>query len=139
RKYFMVEKIAGAAKDEAKIVASLAETVAHQPAFVAIFAGDADAWKLTLKPDVSPVGEGVQIHRAIQKLDPVIVEHMFLDRVLHAAASTTELDAEGVIKAVANGAAVGMILRPLPLEHMVHADELGALLPFGSTAFHPPL
>ena len=24
-----------------------------------VFAGDADAWKLTLKPDVSPVGEGV--------------------------------------------------------------------------------
>ncbi len=139
RKYFMIETIAGAAKDEAKILASLADTVAHQPAFVAIFAGDADAWKLTLKPDVSPVGEGVQIHRAIQKLDPVVVEHMFLDRVLHTAASTTELDADGVIKAVANGAAVGMILRPLPLDQVVHADELGALLPFGSTAFHPPL
>lgn len=139
KKYFLIERIPDAAKDEAKILAALGETVAHQPAFVALFAGDADAWKLTLKLDVSPVGEGVQVHRAIQKLDPVVVEHMFLERVLHAAASTTELDASGVIKAVANGAGVGMILRPLALEHVLHADELGALLPFGSTAFHPPL
>jgi hypothetical protein len=139
KKYFMIEKVPAAAKDVAKIEAALAETVAHQPAFVAIFAGDPDAWKLTLKPDVTPVNEGVQIHRAIQKLDPVIVEHMFLDKVLHTAASTTELDSDGVVKAVANGAAIGMVMRPLPLDQVVHADELGALLPFGSTAFHPPL
>ncbi len=139
KKYFIIDKLAGAAKDLGKITAALADTVAHQPAFVAIFAGDADAWKLTLKPDVSPVNEGVAVHRAIQKLDPVVVEHMFLDKVLHTAASTTALDAAGVVKAVENGAAVGMVMRPLPLEQVVHADELGALLPFGSTAFHPPL
>lgn len=139
KRYFLVDKVPGAAKDVAKIYASLAETVAHQPAFIAVFAGDGDAWKLTLKPDVTPVQEGLQIHRAIQKLDPVVVEHMFLDRVLHVAASTTQLDAGGVLEAVANGAAVGMVMRPLPLDQVVHADELGALLPFGSTAFHPPL
>jgi uncharacterized protein (DUF1015 family) len=139
KKFFIIEKVPGVAKDAAKINASLEETVAHQPAFVAIFAGDADGWKLTLKPDVSPVNEGVQVHRAIQKLDPVVVEHMFLAKVLQTAASTTELDAAGVVKAVANGAAVGMVMRPLPLDQVVHADELGALLPFGSTAFLPPL
>jgi uncharacterized protein (DUF1015 family) len=139
RKYFVIDRVAGAARDVSAIQAALADTLAHQPAFVALFAGDADAWKLTLRPDVTPVGEGVQVHRAIQKLDPVVVEHMFLTRVVHTAASITELDADGVVKAVANGAAVGMILRPLPLEQVMHADELGALLPFGSTAFHPPL
>jgi hypothetical protein len=139
RKYFVVERVPGAAGDARKIEAALGETLAHQPAFVAIFAGDPDAWKLTLKPDVTPAGEGIKVHRAIQKLDPVIVEHLFLARVVQTAASTTELDADGVVKAVTNGAAIGMVLRPLPLEHVVHADELGALLPFGSTAFHPPL
>ncbi len=139
KKYFLVERLAGVAGDVRAIEAALAETVAHQPAFIAIFAGDPDAWKLTLKPDVSPVGEGVAVHRAIQKLDPVIVEHLFLSRVVQTAASTTELDAAGVVKAVGNGAAIGMVLRPLPLEQVMHADELGAVLPFGSTAFHPPL
>lgn len=139
KKYFLVDKLVGAARDVAAIDRALAETVAHQPAFVALFAGDGDAWKLTLKPDVSPVSEGVQVHRAIQKLDPVVVEHLFLDRVLHTAASISELDAAGVVKAVGAGAAVGAILRSVPLEQVVHADELGALLPFGSTAFHPPL
>jgi uncharacterized protein (DUF1015 family) len=139
KKYFIVEKVADAAKDIGKINAALGDTVAHQPAFVAAFAGDTDAWKLTLKPDVSPVTEGAQVNRAIQKLDPVVVEHMFLARVLHTTASTTELDGQAVLEAVRNGAAVGMIMRPLPLDQIVHADELGALLPFGSTAFHPPL
>jgi hypothetical protein len=32
-----------------------------------------------------------------------------------------------------------MVMRPLPLEQVMHADEIGALLPFGSTAFQPPL
>jgi hypothetical protein len=36
--------------------AALADTVAHQPAFIATFAGEADAW-LTLSPDVSPFSE----------------------------------------------------------------------------------
>jgi hypothetical protein len=139
RKYFLVERLPGAANDARKIEAALGETLAHQPAFAAIFAGDPDAWKLTLKPDVTPAGEGIKVHRAIQKLDPVIVEHLFLARVVQTAASTTELDADGVVKAVANGAAIGMVLRPLPLDQVLHADELGALLPFGSTAFLPPL
>jgi uncharacterized protein (DUF1015 family) len=139
KKYFIIEKVAGVARDVAKINTSLAETVAHQPAFVAIFAGDTDGWKLTLKPDVSPVNEGVSVHRAIQKLDPVVVEHMFLAKVLQTAASTTALDAAGVVKAVENGAAIGMVMRPLPIDQVMHADELGALLPFGSTAFLPPL
>jgi uncharacterized protein (DUF1015 family) len=139
QRYFIIDKVPAAANDTGKIRAALAETVAHQPAFVALFAGDADAWKLTLRPEVSPVGEGVAIHRAIQKLDPVVVEHVFLSRVLRTAASISELDAESVVKAVEGGAALGLVMRPLPLEQVLHADELGALLPFGSTAFHPPL
>ncbi len=139
RTYFIVDKVAGAANDLAKLHASLAETVAHQPAFVAIFAGDPDAWKLTLKPGVSPVSDGTQVHRAIQKLDPVVVDHVFLAKVLHTGSSTNEIDDAAVVTAVANGAAVGIVMRPLLLDQVVHADELGALLPFGSTAFHPPL
>jgi len=103
KKYFIIDKIAGAARDVDKVQAALGDTVAHQPAFIAIFAGDSDAWKLTLKPDISPVSEGVSVHRAIQKLDPVVVEHMFLAKVLQTAASTTQLDAAGVVNAVANG------------------------------------
>jgi hypothetical protein len=138
KRYFIVEKLAGAARDLAKQQAALAEHVAHQPAFVATFLGDADAYKLTLKPDVSLVGEGVEVNRTIQRYEPVVVEHMFLRRVLQTSA-TTSTDAQGVLDAVKDGAAVGIIVRPLPLNEVLHADELGALLPFGSTAFHPPL
>ncbi|HET9986903.1 MAG TPA: DUF1015 family protein, partial [Kofleriaceae bacterium] len=46
--YFIIDKLAGAAKDLGKQFAALADTVAHQPAFVLVFPGDADAYKLTL-------------------------------------------------------------------------------------------
>lgn len=139
KRYFIIEKLAGIAKDATKVQAALDETVAHQPGFVTVFAHDADAWKLTLKPEVSVVGEGVQVHRAIQKFDPVVIEHLFFARVLQTTSRSNQLDAAGVLDAVQNGAAVGLITRPMSLSDIVHADELGALLPFGSTAFAPPL
>jgi len=138
KKYFIVDKIAGAAADLAAQQQALAESVAHQPAFVATFANDADAWKLTLKPDISLVGEGVDVHRAIQRYEPVVFEHLFLRRVLQTVATTT-VDAAEVLAAVKGGASVGVIMRPVSLDQLLHADEEGALLPFGSTAFHPPL
>ena len=137
--YFLVEQLAGAAKDPAKHAAALADTIAHQPAFVVVFAGDADAWKLTLKPDVSPVGEGVVVHRALQKYDPIVIEQLFLARAAPGATATTELDPAAVVRAVEAGADAGVIVRPLTLDQVLHADELAQLLPFGSTAFHPPL
>ncbi|HUS27897.1 MAG TPA: DUF1015 family protein [Kofleriaceae bacterium] len=138
KRYFVVDKLEGAARDLGKQQASLADHIAHQPAFVVTFASHADAYKLTLKPDVSLAGEGIDIHRAIQRYDPVVIEHLFMRRVLQTV-STTSTDAEGVLDAVKGGAAVGVIARPVPLSEMLHADEVGALLPFGSTAFHPPL
>ena len=139
KRYFLVEKLAGMAKDVRKVQAALAETVAHQPAFVAVFAQDADAWKLTLKPEVSPVAEGVQVHRSIQRFDPVVVDQMFFARLLPTSATANQLDAAIVLEAVANGAALGLVMRPMAIGDILHADELGALLPFGSTAFAPPL
>jgi uncharacterized protein (DUF1015 family) len=139
KKYFIVEKLDGLAKDLAKQQAALAVSVAHQPMFVATFAGDGDAYKLTLKPDVSPAAEGVDVHRAIQKYDPVVVEHIFLRRVLKTEAATTEIDGAAVLKAVEGGASLGILMRPMSLEQVVHTDEVGGILPFGSTAFNPPL
>lgn len=139
RKYFLVEKLAGAANDATKQFAALGDSVAHQPAFVAQFANDPDAWKLTLKPDVSLTSEGIDVHRAIQRYEPVVVEHLFVRRVLQTTSATTNVDAGAVLDAVKSGAAVGVLMRPLDLAHVVHTDEVGALLPFGSTAFHPPL
>jgi uncharacterized protein (DUF1015 family) len=137
KQFYIVEKLAGAAKDVARQEAALADTVAHQPAFICVFAGDGDAWKLTLKPDISPVNEGVSVHRALQKYDSIVVEQLFLSRFAPGATSATELAAADVHAKVAGGAQLGILMRPLTLEQVIHADELGALLPFGSTAFFP--
>ena len=136
RPYFIIDKLAGAAQDLAKQFAALADTLAHQPAFVIVFANDADAYKLTLSPDISPVAEGVKIHRAIQKYDPVVVDALFLAKVAPGAAVVTALDPTEVI-ALAEG--MGIVCKPLTLDQITHVDELGELLPFGSTAIHPPV
>lgn len=139
REYFLVDRLVGAANDATKQFASLGESVAHQPAFIAQFANDADAWKLTLKPDVSLTGEGVDVHRAIQRYEPVVVEHLFIRRVLQTTSATTNVDAQAALDAVKSGAALSILMRPLELAQVIHTDEVNALLPFGSTAFLPPL
>ncbi|HWO20802.1 MAG TPA: DUF1015 family protein [Kofleriaceae bacterium] len=150
KSHFIVEKLAGAAKDVAKLQAALADTVAHQPAFVIVFANEADAWKLTLKPDVSPTAEGVPVDRAIQKLDPIAIQHMFLDRVMPKAQVTTETDAQTALAALGGGAGAGgaggaggadavLVTRPVSVAQITHVAEHGQLLPAGSTAFYPPI
>lgn len=137
--HFIIDKLAGAAKDVGKQVGALQDTVAHQPAFVAVFAGDDDAWKLTLSPDVSPLAEGVAVHRALQKLDPIAIQHMFLDRAVKSAQVTTTIDAADALAQLGKGADLALIVRPLSVEQIAHVDELGGLLPAGSTALHPQL
>jgi hypothetical protein len=139
RAHFLIDPIPGGAKDLAKQRAALADSVAHQPAFVVLFAGDADAWKLTLSPEVSPSAAGVQAHRALQKYDPVVIEQMFLARSATGGTSETALDAAAVVSAVQAGAELGVIARPLSIDQIIHVDELGQTLPFGSTGIVPAL
>ena len=136
---FIVEKLAGAAKDLAAQFAALADTVAHQPAAVMVFAGEPDAWKLTLSPDISPAAEGVNIHRALQKLDPIMLQYLVLDRVFAEAEVTTNTDAQAALAQLEKGADAVVITRPLSVAEIAHVDELGGMLPAGSTAFHPPV
>jgi len=145
RTHFIVDKVAGAAKDLAKLQAALADTVAHQPAFIAVFANEPDAWKLTLKPDVSPAAEGVPVNRAIQKLDPIAIQHMFLDRVMPKAQVTTETDAQAALAALGAGPGPGkgadavLVTRPVSVAQITQVADFGQLLPAGSTAFFPPI
>ncbi len=136
KKYFIIEKLAGAAGDVVKLTSALGESVAHQPAFVAVFSGEADAWKLTLSPDISPVHEGAVVHRTMAKLDPVVIEHMFVQKFLAGAQVTTDTDAK---KALAAGGQLTLIVRPMSIDQIAHVDEQSQLLPAGSTAIYPPL
>jgi hypothetical protein len=138
RKHFIIDKLAGgAAGDVGKLLGALGESVAHQPAFVAVFAGDADAYKLTLSPEVSPIAEGITVHRALQKYDPVIVQQLFVERHLPGAQVATDTDAGRALAALGKGAAVALLVRPLALDQIAHVDELAQLLPPASTALHP--
>jgi len=133
RKYFIVEQLAGAATDVAKQRAALADTLAHQPGFVAVWAGEPDAWKLTLSPDVTPTGVGVEIHRALQKLDPIVADALFIERLLPGATVEKPLELAG------SKADITLRMRAVPLDQLIHVAELGQTLPAGSTAFAPPL
>lgn len=139
KKHFIVDKLVGGAADVNKLYASLADSVAHQPAFIAVFAGEPDAWKLTLSPEVSAIAEGVNTDRALQKLDPIVTEHLFVARHLKGGESTSELDAKVALAALGQGASVALIQRALSVAEVAHVDELGQKLPAKSTAFHPQI
>jgi uncharacterized protein (DUF1015 family) len=136
RRYFIIEKLAGAGKDLAKQRAALADTVAHQPAFVIAWSGEPDAWKLTLSPDVSPINEGVQVHRALQRLESVVADQLFLERVMTGAKPETLGSGDDPYAAKADAV---LIMRPMTLEQINHVVELGQTLPSGSSGFHPRL
>jgi len=136
RSHFIIDKLAGAARDPAKQRAALAETVAHQPAFVVFWGNEPDAWKLTLSPDVSPTAAGVQIHRGLQKLDPVVVDQLFIERFLPGAKIETAASAEDAFAAKADAV---VIMRPLTIDQISHVTELGQVVPAGSTAVQPKL
>jgi uncharacterized protein (DUF1015 family) len=135
-KYFIIEKLAGAAKDVVKQGAALADTLAHQPAFVVVWAGEPDAWKLTLSPDVSPISVGVQVNRALQKIEPIVADALFIERAMPGAKVETVTGADAALAAKADAV---VIMRPLTIEQISHVMELGEVLPAGSTAFTPKL
>jgi uncharacterized protein (DUF1015 family) len=139
RTHFIVEKLPGSARDVARQFAALRETVAHQPGFGVVFSGTADAYKLTLSPDVSLFAEGAASHRALQKLDPVVSDNLFIARSMPGVTLSTETDIEKSIAALDTGASAVIIMRPLSVEQIAHVDELGQLLPPGSTAFFPAI
>ena len=136
RKHFIIDKLAGAAGDLAKQRAALADTIAHQPAFVVTWAGEPDAWKLTLSPDISPINEGVQVHRAVQKLDPIVADQLFVGQAMPGAKLEPVASAEDALAAKPDAM---IIMRPLTIEQITHVAETGQVLPAGSTAFTPPL
>jgi uncharacterized protein (DUF1015 family) len=136
RKHFIIDKLAGAANDVDKQRAALADAIAHQPAFVVVWAGEPDAWKLTLSPDVSPINEGVQVHRALQKLEPVVADALFVERMMPGAKIETLVSAEDALAAKADAV---VIMRALTIEQISHVTDLGQVLPAGSTAFLPRL
>jgi hypothetical protein len=119
----------------AKQLAALADTVAHQPAFVVSWRGEPDAWKLTLSPDVSLVSEGIAVHRGLQKVDPVVADQLFIARTMPGATFETVVGAQA---ALASKPDALVVMRPLTVEQISHVVQLGQVLPAGSTAFQPP-
>jgi uncharacterized protein (DUF1015 family) len=133
KRAFIIEKVS---RDPAKLGASLAETLAHQPAFAIAFAGEPDAYKLTLSPDISLVAEGVSVNRALQKLDPIVTETFFAARFMPGATLHAELDLAAAFAAEADAV---IATRPVPLDQILYADELGQLMPEKATSFVPQL
>ncbi|HSR96314.1 MAG TPA: DUF1015 family protein [Kofleriaceae bacterium] len=136
KRTFIIEKLPGAGADLDKQRAALGDSVAHQPAFVVAWRGEPDAWKLTLSPEVSPINEGVQVHRALQRLVPVVADQMFVERVLTGAKVEALAGGDNPLAAKADAV---LIMQPLSVEQIHHIAELGEVVPTGSSALHPRL
>lgn len=81
-RYFSVTKLPGLAQSASKLAKVIDEWTAPQACFALAFPGSADVWQLTLLPAVSPRDEGVVGHPAVTKLDPWVIEELFIKRTL---------------------------------------------------------
>lgn len=81
-RYFSVEKLDGQAQSAVKLARTIDEWTSTQACFGVAFPGVPDVWQLTLLPAVIPRDEGVEGHPAVTRLDPWVIEELFLRRVL---------------------------------------------------------
>lgn len=81
-RYFSVDKLAGLAGAADRLARELDGWTSSQAMFALAFPGSPDLWRLTLLPSVNPRDEGVDVHPAIARFDPVVVEELFFRKVL---------------------------------------------------------
>ncbi len=81
-RYFSVTKLEGLAQAPAKLSKVIDGWTSTQACFALAFPGSADVWQLTMLPAVNPRDEGVVGHPAVTRLDPWVIEELFLRRVL---------------------------------------------------------
>ncbi len=82
-KYFAVTKLA-TPKTPAKLAKVIDDWTSPQACFAVAFADQAEVWQLTLLPTVNPRDEGVVGHPTVIRLDPWVIEELFIHRVLGA-------------------------------------------------------
>ena len=137
--YFIVEKLAGAAKDLGKQFAALADTVAHQPAFVArVRRATPTRTSSRCRPTSA---RSPRASRSIARSRSTIRSsstRCSSRRSRPARTIETVLDPNAAI-ALGERRRARDRVRPLSIDQITHVDEVGELLPFGSTAFHPPV
>jgi uncharacterized protein (DUF1015 family) len=81
-RYFSVTKLSGLAQSPARLAKVMDEWTATQACFALAFPGSPDVWQLTMLPAVNPRDEGVEGHPLVTRLDPWVIEELFLRRVL---------------------------------------------------------
>jgi uncharacterized protein (DUF1015 family) len=147
-KYFRVDKIAGAARDAAKVRDALSNAFGHAAAVAAVFPGDPDAYLLTLDPHVDPAAEGMSGHKAVIRLDVAVLHGLVMERVLgiskEAQEAQTNLkyvkDTAKTLDLIAAGEGqVGLLMNPPTLDQVKHVADLGEVMPQKSTYFFPKL
>lgn len=107
-RYFLVTKLPGLAQSASKLAKVIDEWTAPQACFALAFPGSPDVWQLSLLPAVSPRDEGIVGHPAVTKLDPWVIEELFIKRVLgkpESAATTAAAPAAPAAPAAALSAA----------------------------------
>jgi uncharacterized protein (DUF1015 family) len=148
RQHFIVDRLPGAARDADRIREAIAHTPGHQPSFAAVFAGDADAWQLTLDPHVNPAAVGLVGHPAVLRLDVTLLHGLVLDRILGITQAAQEAqtnlryvkDTGKALDDIAAGRGqIAFLLNPGRVETVRQVADAGQVMPQKSTFFYPKL
>jgi uncharacterized protein (DUF1015 family) len=146
---FEVTTLTGMATDVDGLRSALAEAGSHlKPAFIALFAGRADAYLLTERNDFHPSKVGVTGAPAVVNLDVsilhgVVLEHMLgIDRAAQEAQSNLAYykDTAKAVKAIAAGEGqVMFLMNATPVKQVKAVADANEVMPQKSTFFYPKI
>lgn len=143
RQYFDVDTIEGGADNAQNLKVLVHERGRLKPTFAAVFAGDPDAYVLSLSSDPH-----LAVHRTLALLDVTLLHSVLLERILgidrdaqdHETHIRYVKDTAEAMAQVARGhAQVGFIMNPTRVDQVLDAADHGQVMPQKSTFFVPKI
>ena len=136
RELFVIEPVAGAARDPAAVRRALADVPGHQAAMVVAFPGQADGWRLMLDPHIDPASFGVAGHPIAIRTDVALLHGLVLDRILGLGPAAQDAGSHlryvtdlAEAQAALAGHQAAFFLAPMPLDTVRNIAEHGDTLP----------
>jgi uncharacterized protein (DUF1015 family) len=145
--YFIVDKVDNGVKDPAILRASIAEAVAHQPAFAVAFPGEAHAWRLTLAPSAS-ASVMAMAPRAVAKLDVTLLHGVVFEKILGMTPAVQEAQthlryiqdtASALAELAKPGTQAAFLLAPQSVAEVTQVSDKHEVMPPKSTFFFPKI
>jgi uncharacterized protein (DUF1015 family) len=148
RDYFIIEPMVDVGHSADAVVAGLAGSYGHQPAFLVAAAGQRDGWRFTLAPNVNLPALGIVGHPTVERFETSLVHTVVLERIIGLAGAeldrgryvTYPRDTKAAHHALATGRCqVGFFVPANRADQLRHVADIGELMVPWATRLAMPI